>query len=62
MMVRNHNNCKDGIRLNPKYCNNGSLVAKLRNEKVKRLSLKCEYTTSVVEVGWVLTRNGEDVK
>ena len=37
MKVRNHNKCRDGIWLNPKYRNNGDLVAKPRNRKVKRL-------------------------
>nr|DAJ13121.1 MAG TPA: hypothetical protein [Siphoviridae sp. ctBWu8] len=46
MKVRNHNKCRDGIWLNPKYCYNGCLVAKTRNRKVKRLSLKWEYIAS----------------
>ena len=52
MKVRNHNNCKDGIRLNPKCFYNGSLVAKPRNRKVKRLE------SNLVEPQAIGGRNG----
>ena len=44
----------------PKYCNNGCLVAKLRNKKVKRLSRKgVHYKRFDSGNGLPLTHNGE---
>lgn len=60
MTVRNHNKCKDGIRLNPKCLYNGNLVAKPRNRKVKRLVERRTLQAIGSGNGWLLTGNAED--